>query len=128
MEDVLDVYKRPVDAAHPVVCMDEMPKQLIGEIRSPEPMKPGQPKRQDYEYVRHGTAAIFMVPRCFTWVMMLLIERMKLTHQRRVFASLPKASEAISRDFQEKLPDSVSLSCAVLTTIKLNEIASSVFG
>ena len=58
-----------------------------------------------------------LVPRCFTWVMILLIERMKLTRQRRVFASLPKASEAISRGFQEKLPNSVSLTCAVLTTI-----------
>jgi len=60
MEDVLDVYKRPFDPARPVVCMDEMPKQLIGEIRPPQAVQPGRPKRRDYEYVRHGTASVFM--------------------------------------------------------------------
>ncbi len=60
MEDVLEVYKRPFHAHCPVVCMDEMPKQLIDEIRPQVPMKPGRPKRQDYEYVRKGTAAVFM--------------------------------------------------------------------
>ena len=60
MEDVLEVYERPPDPHRPLVCMDEMPKQLIGEIRPPRPVKPGRPKRQDYEYIRNGTAAVFM--------------------------------------------------------------------
>ena len=60
MEDVLEVYKRPFKQECPVVCMDEMPKQLIGEIRPPLPIKPGKPKRYDYEYKRNGTASIFM--------------------------------------------------------------------
>ena len=60
MEDVLDVYKRPFDPEYPVVCMDEMPKQLIGQIRTPLPRKPGQPAREDYEYKRNGTASVFM--------------------------------------------------------------------
>ncbi len=38
MEKVLDVYKRPYDPMRPVVCMDESPKQLIGETRVPIPM------------------------------------------------------------------------------------------
>ena len=48
MEDVLDVYTRPIDPKRPLVCMDEMPKQLIGEVRSPEPAAPGLPERFDY--------------------------------------------------------------------------------
>lgn len=60
MEDVLDVYKRPYDPVRPVVCMDEMPRQLIGEIRTPIPRKPGQAQRIDYEYIRNGTANAFM--------------------------------------------------------------------
>ena len=60
MEDVLEVYKRPFDPLQPVVCMDEMPKQLIGESRAPLPARPGQPRRYDYEYVRNGTACVFM--------------------------------------------------------------------
>lgn len=59
MEDVLDVYTRPVDPKRPLVCMDEMPKQLIGEARSPEPAAPGLLERFDYEYVRNGVGNIF---------------------------------------------------------------------
>ena len=60
MEMVLDVYKRPYDEQHPVVCMDESPKQLIGETRVPIPASPGQPARNDYEYKRCGVCNIFM--------------------------------------------------------------------
>lgn len=60
MEDVLEVYKRPLDPRFPVVCMDEQPKQIIGECRQPLPVLPGQPARHDYEYVRLGTAEIFL--------------------------------------------------------------------
>lgn len=60
MEDVLEVYKRPIDPLFPVVCMDEQPKQIIGECRHPLPMLPGQPARHDYEYVRLGTAEVFL--------------------------------------------------------------------
>ena len=61
MEDVLDVYKRPHDPARPLVCLDETSKQLVAETRTPEPMRAGQPARQDYEYKRCGTANLFML-------------------------------------------------------------------
>lgn len=60
MERVLDIYKRPYDAQNPVVCMDESPKQLISSARPSIPMGPGVAQRDDYEYVRHGVANIFM--------------------------------------------------------------------
>ena len=60
MEQVLDVYKRPYDPRFPVVCMDESPRQLIDEVRSPIPCSKGKPARHDYEYVRCGTCNIFM--------------------------------------------------------------------
>ena len=60
MERVLDVYKRPLDARRPVVCMDETPRQLIGQTREPIPAAPGQPEREDYEYRRLGTCNVFM--------------------------------------------------------------------
>jgi hypothetical protein len=60
MEQVLDVYKRPYDPRFPVVCMDESPRQLIGEVRSPIPCAKGKPTRCDYEYERCGTCNIFM--------------------------------------------------------------------
>lgn len=60
MEDVLDVYHRPYDPEHPVVCMDEASKQLIGEVRTPLPVRPGQVAKYDSEYRREGTANIFL--------------------------------------------------------------------
>jgi hypothetical protein len=60
MEKVLEVYKRPYDEKHPVVCMDESPKQLIGEIKTPIEAKPGSLEKYDYEYVRNGVCNVFM--------------------------------------------------------------------
>ena len=60
MEDVLEVYARPRDERRPVVCMDEGGKQLIGDMRPPLPVRPGDAARVDYEYERHGTANLFM--------------------------------------------------------------------
>ena len=60
MEDVLDVYKRPADPRRPLVCMDEASKQLVGEIRVPLPPTPGRAARHDCEYVRNGTANLFI--------------------------------------------------------------------
>jgi hypothetical protein len=60
MEQVLDVYKEPYSQAYPVVCMDESPKQLIGETRLPMKMEKGREKRVDYEYERCGVANIFI--------------------------------------------------------------------
>ncbi len=67
MEDVLDVYQRPLDEARPLVCLDEASKQLLSDARPALPLEPktdqkqGQPLRQDSEYVRNGTASLFMV-------------------------------------------------------------------
>ena len=60
MEDVLDVYHRPYDPKRPQVCIDELSKQLVGEVRPPLPMGPGQVGRCDNEYVRNGTANLFV--------------------------------------------------------------------
>ena len=60
MEMVLDVYKRPFDPRHPVVCMDETPKQLIAETKSALPASPGRVARYDYEYRRCGVSNIFL--------------------------------------------------------------------
>jgi hypothetical protein len=61
MEDVLEVYHRPYDEKRPLVCVDEASKQLIGETVQPLSAEPGQPERFDYEYVRNGTANLFMI-------------------------------------------------------------------
>lgn len=60
MEDVLDLYAEAADPKRPVVCFDESPTQLIGEVREPIPAEPGQPERYDCEYRRNGTANLFV--------------------------------------------------------------------
>ena len=61
MEDVLQVYKRPYDPQRPLICMDEMPKQLLTDTRETLPVQPGKAERFDYEYKRGGVADVFML-------------------------------------------------------------------
>jgi transposase len=60
MEDVLEVYHRPYDPKHPLVCFDEGTKQQVKETRWPLLAKPGQMAKYDYEYERNGTSNLFM--------------------------------------------------------------------
>ena len=60
MEDELDLYAEAPDPERPVICFDESPTQLIGEVRPPIPAKAGQLERYDYEYRRNGTANLFV--------------------------------------------------------------------
>jgi transposase len=60
MEDVLDLYAEDPDPKRPVVCFDESPTQLIGEVRQPILATPGRLERYDCEYRRNGTANLFV--------------------------------------------------------------------
>ena len=60
MEDVLDLYAEAPDPKRPVICFDESPTQLIGEVRQPIPAEPGQLERYDCEYKRNGTVNLFV--------------------------------------------------------------------
>lgn len=60
MEDVLEIYHLPYDKKRPVICLDELPFQLLGEKSESLPMKKGKEKKVDYEYIRHGTATVFL--------------------------------------------------------------------
>jgi hypothetical protein len=77
MEDVLAVYRRPYDPERPVVCMDEMPRQLLKHVRDPIPMKPGTSYREDHHYKRSGTVSLF------TFFEPLAGWRMVMTRRRR---------------------------------------------
>lgn len=61
MEQVLTVYARERDARRPLVCVDEFSKQLLDHVSKPIPMKPGQPVREDHEYIRQGSVSAFMI-------------------------------------------------------------------
>ena len=59
-EDRLNRDEHPYAPLHPVVGVDERPCQLLGDVLAPIPMKPGKPKREDYEYERHGTCCVLI--------------------------------------------------------------------
>jgi hypothetical protein len=99
MEDVLDVYNAPYDPAHPVVCFDESPKQLVGEVRAPIAAKPGTPARQDTEYQRNGVRDLMMFcePKR-GWREVLVMERrtrIEFAHCMRHLVGLYPEAESI---------------------------------
>jgi hypothetical protein len=60
MEDVLSLYQQDYDANNPLICFDERPCHLIDNVYQPLPMKPSQPKREDYHYQRNGMCNLFI--------------------------------------------------------------------
>jgi hypothetical protein len=114
MEDVLAVYKLPYEPRHPVVCMDESCKQLIGEVRKPLPCEPGKPERLDDEYVRNGVAEIFL-------------EVEPLTGRRHVDVTEHRARTDwawwIKGMLDERYPDAASV-CLVMDNLNTHSAAS----
>jgi hypothetical protein len=60
MEDLLHLYSLSYDEKRPLICFDELPVQLLGEVVAPLPMTAGKAERFDYEYEREGTACLLV--------------------------------------------------------------------
>ena len=60
MYNILNLYEEKYDPKNPLICLDEKPKQHLGDKRKAIPMKPGSSEKYDYEYVRNGTTNVFM--------------------------------------------------------------------
>ncbi len=100
MEDVLDVYQRPLDPGIPVVCLDETGKDLQAPAREPDrlPPQPGKRQagqvRQDYEYTRAGSAnlVLFCAP-------LLGWRRVTLTPDRTARSFAQQLRRLVEEDF-----------------------------
>jgi transposase len=92
MEDVLDLYAEVPDPKRPVVCFDESPTQLIGEVRQPIPAMPGQLERYDCEYRRNGTVNLFV-----------------FLDAHRPWRTVKVTDQRTARDFAECMRDLVDL-------------------
>ena len=96
MEDVLDLYAQAPDPKRPVVCLDESPIQLIGEVRQPIPAAPGQVERYDYEYRRNGTLNLFVLLDAHRpW------RKVKVTAQRTALDFAQCLRELVEIDFAQ---------------------------
>jgi hypothetical protein len=60
MENILHLYAQAYDPKRPLICFDERPCQLLEDVLTPLPMKPGQSKREDYHYKRNGVCTVFI--------------------------------------------------------------------
>ncbi len=108
MEDVLDVYQRPLDPHRPLVCLDETGKALQATPRGHWPLRPGQPVRQDYEYQRQGSCNLFLaLAPLVGW------RKVRVTAQRTAYDLAEQLRQLVEEDF----PDATRI---VLVTDNLN--------
>ena len=127
MEDLLYLYNLPLDEKRPLVCFDELPVQLLGEVCAPLPMKKGQSARFDYEYEREGTAVLLVAFEPLTGKRLVETsqQRTKADYCRfmqRVVSSFPQAEKIVlvqdnlnthnSSSFYENLPPEDAFSLA----------------
>jgi hypothetical protein len=100
MEDVLSQYHQPYNPKRPVVCFDELPVQLVADVVTPLPLRAKQPLRRDYEYERHGTAALLVAiePLTGTRIVEASQRRTKADYcrfQQQVAAAFPEAERIV---------------------------------
>jgi hypothetical protein len=90
MEEVLHLYSLPYNAERPVICFDEQPVQLVGEVVEPLPLQPGQIVRFDYEYERAGVASLLVAFEPLTG------QRLVETSRRRTKADYCRFLQAVA--------------------------------
>ena len=110
-ERVLKVYRRPYDPRHPVVCMDEMSKQLVAEVREKLPVRPGPPEKyDDAHYLRRGECTVWMFGEPLSGWRTVAVTKRRTTldwaKQVRALANLPRSRDA----------ESITLVCDNLNT------------
>ena len=127
MEDILHLYHLPVDAQRPVVCFEEMPVQLLGEVAAPLPMTAGKPTRVDYEYERAGTCSLLVAFEPLTGKRLVETSRQRTKadycrFMQRVAEMFPQAEKIVlvqdnlnthhASSFYENLPPATAFSLA----------------
>lgn len=107
MEATLDLYARPPDPRFPLVCFDEAGKELRAHKRAPQLLRPGSPQRIDAEYVRHGSANLFL------WVA-------PWEGQRRITATARRCAEDVAHALRDLVAAFPAAEKIVLLTDNLN--------
>ena len=91
----MHLYELPYDPKRPLICIDERPCQLIGDVLVPIPMQPGKPKREGYQYKRHGVCTVFMALEPLTgW-------RFVMVRKRRTKKDYARFMQAVVDHFVE---------------------------
>jgi len=93
MEDVLSLYHLPRDEKRPVICLDELPFQMLGEKVEPLEMKSGATQKFDYEYERKGVASVFVAFEPLTG------KRLVRVYPRRTKADYCRFAQEVSQQW-----------------------------
>jgi len=98
MERILAVYARPYNCKNPVICYDERPCFLIGEIVKGLAMKAEQVSKEHYAYEKLGSCNLLATIEPLTGVRMVDVfdQRRKIEfalHFQRVAAAFPEAEK-----------------------------------
>lgn len=127
MEDLLHLYGLAYDERHPVVCFDELPVQLLGDVVAPLEMKPGRVRREDYEYERGGVAVLLVAFEPLTGRRLIETSRRRTKadycrFMQRVAAMFPAAEKVVliqdnlnthgASSFYENLPPAEAFALA----------------
>jgi hypothetical protein len=127
LEDVLHLYNLPFDERRPLICFDELPVQLLGEVAAPLPMKGGRAACFDYEYERAGTADLLVAFEPLTGQRLVETSRQRTKadycrFMQRVAASFPRADRIVlvqdnlnthnASSFYENLPPAEAFALA----------------
>lgn len=98
MENILRLYRLPYDERFPVVCFDERPCFLIGDVIRGFEVKPGQVRKQHYEYEKNGSCCLLMAiePLSGKRIAMVYDQRRKIEYadfMQKLIPHFPKAEK-----------------------------------
>jgi hypothetical protein len=100
MEDLLHLYSLAYDCKRPLICYDELPVQLVGDVVAPLPMKEQKPARFDYQYEHEGTACLLVAIEPLTGKRLVETSKQRTKadycrFQQRVAATWPEAEKIV---------------------------------
>jgi len=95
MEKILWLYAQPHDPLYPVVCLDERPCFLIGEVVEPIAMQTGQVRKEHYAYVKLGSCTLFAAIEPLTG------QRLAQVHTRRTKREFALFCQAVAAAYPQ---------------------------
>lgn len=93
MENILRLYRLPYDERYPVVCFDERPCFLLGDVIEGLELKPGQIRKQHYEYEKNGCCCLLLA------IEPLSAKRFALVYDQRRKIEYAEFMQLLSKQF-----------------------------
>ena len=97
MEKILWLYAQPHDPRYPVVCLDERPCFLIGDVVEPVAMQTGQVRKEHYAYAKLGSCSLFAAIEPLTG------NRLAQVHTRRTKREFALFCQAVAAAYPDAI-------------------------